>query len=349
MSTFSPAVMLSLTVLAGILLGGAQADTSPDPIAHRPAPEAGQEQAPPGTPNVHCESTKGSFTIEMHPEWSPLGAERFTQIVADGGYDGTVIYRVVKDQAVQFGYLKDEALRKKWQQKKDLQDEPQVFRDPNFHRGMISFAGGGKNTRGTDVFITFMTGNANGNPRAPWETPFGIIDEEGMKAITSFTSEYGDFESFGGHAPQLGHGYASLKKTHPNIDYLGKCTLVYPETTRHPRAPPRHDGGARGAPRALSDTAREMAKEMQHLNDPSLNEIVSHAVQLKAHHDNEPDSPDQRTRHVEQGGLVEPSGTRWNTANPKQVMLGLICCFCVFAIIDVARGGRRLRRLSRLL
>lgn len=119
----------------------------------------------------------------MHPEWSPLGAERFTQIVADGGYfpecagktsldvsnrwtvvrphqykdpvtstpclwhaggyDGTVIYRVVKDQAVQFGYLKDEALRKKWQHEKDLQDEPQVFRDPNFHRGMISFAGGG--------------------------------------------------------------------------------------------------------------------------------------------------------------------------------------------------------------
>ena len=77
---------------------------------------------------------------------------------------------------------------------------------------MISFAGGGPNTRGTDLFITFMTGNANGltpimsninyfflfalvytlcegNPGAPWETPFGIINETGLEAVMlSFAS-----------------------------------------------------------------------------------------------------------------------------------------------------------------
>lgn len=41
-------------------------------------------------------------------------------------------------------------------------------------------------------------GNANGTPRAPWETPFGIIDEEGLRAVTAFNPEYGDFKSFGG-------------------------------------------------------------------------------------------------------------------------------------------------------
>ena len=63
----------------------------------------------------------------------------------------------------------------------------QIFSNPNFHRGMISFAGAGPNTRGTDVFITFMTGNANGTPRAPWETPFGIIDEEGTLYTVVYT------------------------------------------------------------------------------------------------------------------------------------------------------------------
>ena len=44
----------------------------------------------------------------------------------------------------------------------NLKDEPIQFADPNFRRGMISFAGSGKDSRSTDVFITLMTGNANG-------------------------------------------------------------------------------------------------------------------------------------------------------------------------------------------
>jgi hypothetical protein len=35
----------------------------------RKAPGPGEEKAAPGSPNVHCTSTKGPFTIEMHPEW----------------------------------------------------------------------------------------------------------------------------------------------------------------------------------------------------------------------------------------------------------------------------------------
>lgn len=70
---------------------------------------------------------------------------------------------------------------------------------------MIAYAGSGHDSRGIDVFITFMTGNANGTPRAPWESPFGIIDEEGMKHVTAFNPEYGDFKRFGGNGkPNVG-------------------------------------------------------------------------------------------------------------------------------------------------
>ncbi len=34
-------------------------------------------------PLVQCETTKGSFTIEIFPDWAPLGAERFLALVQD--------------------------------------------------------------------------------------------------------------------------------------------------------------------------------------------------------------------------------------------------------------------------
>lgn len=210
-------VLLSMTVLA------ARGEES----ERRAAPGPHEIPQLPGTPNVRCESTKGPFTIEMHPEWAPIGAARFIEAVSEGVYDDTIIYRVVKDQAIQFGWPRDPELNRKWRSLPPLKDDPQPFHNPNFHRGMIAYAGGGKNSRGIDVFITFMTGNANGTPRAPWESPFGIVDEEGMKAITSMYSGYGDFKRFGGNGPDLSAGYDSFKITHPKIDYLGKCKLIY--------------------------------------------------------------------------------------------------------------------------
>jgi len=211
----------------------------------RKAPGPREEPQGPAVQNVQCTSTKGSFTIEMHPEWAPIGAERFLALVRDSAYDGTVIYRVVRrgkeraPEAVQFGFIRDEALRQKWRDLPNLQDDRQIFKNPNFHRGMISFAGGGPNTRSTDVFITFMTGNANGTPRAPWETPFGIIDEEGLRVIGAFGGT-GDLKMLGGNAPDLGKGYEALKESHPDIDYLGKCTLVLANPTPVTTLSPTH-------------------------------------------------------------------------------------------------------------
>lgn len=211
------------------------------PVQARPAPGPGSS---PSSSNVVCTSTKGNFTIEMHPEWAPIGGERFLSLVADGAFDGTVIYRVVRKgdgspEAVQFGHLKDPELARKW--KHNLKDDPQIFHEPNFHRGMISFAGGGANTRSTDVFITFLTGDANGRPGAPWETPFGIIDDAGLTTVGAFGG-VGDLAMAGGNAPDLGLGYDALKTSHPDIDYLGTCTLVPVPTAS--AAPPLHPHAA---------------------------------------------------------------------------------------------------------
>ena len=48
------------------------------PVARRAAPGPGQETSPTATQNVQCSSTKGIFTIEMHPEWAPIGEQHST-------------------------------------------------------------------------------------------------------------------------------------------------------------------------------------------------------------------------------------------------------------------------------
>jgi len=331
---------------------------------HRKAPGPGQEKAPKGTPNIHCESTKGPFTIEMHPEWAPIGAARFLAAMKAGVYDGTVIYRVVRNEAVQFGYPKDPVLRKEWQSKPELKDDQQIFRNPNFHRGMISFAGHGKNSRGLDLFITFMTGNANGHPQAPWETPFGIIDEQGLKAVTSFTSEYGDFGSFGGHAPELGNGYEALKKSHPNIDYLGKCELVYPDgdhevrQVAHKQAVVEQPNRVnRGNSVKQSELAREQEKESvrqrEHgrgvKHDPSDDDRQrEHGRGVK--HDPSDDDDHVPSRH-EPSASQRTSGISFKLGNvlvviPKWLIVLFVAAVIVVKFVLPKRISRKITRLD---
>ncbi len=91
----------------------------------------------------------------------------------------------------------------------------------------MSFAGGGPNTRGTQTFITFSDSDFLG--KAPWETPFGYIDAEGMTVIDSVYSGYGDLKPFGGAAPDQGRiqaeGGSYLATDYPMIDYITKCEV----------------------------------------------------------------------------------------------------------------------------
>lgn len=192
--------------------------------------------AVPTFPLVRCDSTKGPFTLRVRPDWAPLGAPHLLDLVDDGVFEKSVVYRVVAGQASQFGVPESESLRRKYKASPPIKDDtqsrdvnPKIPRDPNFRRGYMSFAGGGPNTRKTDVFITYMTGNANGNPSAPWEVPVAEVIE-GMDHVESFTTEYGDLQMFGGNAPDSNRiweeGYAFLQKEYPQIDYIGPCTLV---------------------------------------------------------------------------------------------------------------------------
>lgn len=115
------------------------------------------------TSKVVCDTTKGSITIDVHRGWAPIGADRFIDLVKDGFYTDIAFFRCVKQFLVQFG-ISDKENMKHWHNE-EIKD------DVNQHKGIqknyVSFAGGGPNTRSTQLFIAFEYLDFLG--KEPWE------------------------------------------------------------------------------------------------------------------------------------------------------------------------------------
>lgn len=67
----------------------------------RPAPAVSQ---------LHFETTKGRFTLELHRAWGPIGADRLYNLARLGYYDDTRIHRVRAGYIAQFGLHGDSAV-----------------------------------------------------------------------------------------------------------------------------------------------------------------------------------------------------------------------------------------------
>ena len=118
-------------------------------------------------PRVQCSTTKGPLTIEIYREWSPLGADRFLELVKDNFFTDIAFFRCVKRFLTQFG-ISDVPSKKHWHNK-NIRDDPNL--NLGIKKNYLSFAGGGANTRSTQLFIAFEDLDFLGHE--PWETPFG--------------------------------------------------------------------------------------------------------------------------------------------------------------------------------
>ncbi|NCU03555.1 MAG: peptidylprolyl isomerase [Chitinophagaceae bacterium] len=135
-------------------------------------------------------TSKGNFIVEVYRNWSPLGADRFYQLIRSGYYNNTVVFRVIKDYLVQFGVSEDKQKNIFWQGK-NLKDEPVVGSNTD---STLCFSRGAPNTRKTSVFInlrnnlTYDTINAGG---VKGFVPFAKVII-GMDVVRQFFSEYGN-------------------------------------------------------------------------------------------------------------------------------------------------------------
>ncbi|QDT35564.1 MULTISPECIES: peptidylprolyl isomerase [Thalassoglobus] len=170
---------------------------------------------------VKFETSKGDFTVEVHPEWAPLGAAQFKEIVEDGVFNEARFFRVIEGFMVQFGIAGDPAVSAKWRNKQ-IKDDPTTQSNT---RGMITFATAGPNTRTSQVFINFGDNSFLDNQGF---APFGKVTE-GMEVVDALYAGYGEGAPQGrgpGQGQVQSKGNEYLKADFPELDYIKQATVV---------------------------------------------------------------------------------------------------------------------------
>lgn len=175
------------------------------------------------TQYVSCKTTKGDIGLEIYNEWAPRGATRFIELVKDGFFTDIGLFRCVKKFLTQFG-ISDKKQYKHWH-RETIKD------DPNLNLGIkkyyISYAGGGPNTRSTQLFIAFEDQDFLG--KAPWETPFGKVIR-GTESVDRWYTGYGEITPFkkdGVDQQQIySKGNQYLRDNFPLIDYILSCEIT---------------------------------------------------------------------------------------------------------------------------
>lgn len=167
-------------------------------------------------------TTKGSFTIEVIREWSPLAADRLYQLLLTGFYNNNGIFRVQSEYVVQFGICNDSAVNYFWD-KRPLPDEPAVVKNLAY---TISYARDGANSRTVQLFINkkdntkLDTVNYNG---LRGFTPVARIIS-GSEVVDSFYGGYG-FEPANFQDSVMIKGNKWLMKKYPEIDWIRSAVI----------------------------------------------------------------------------------------------------------------------------
>jgi len=179
------------------------------------------KEVAPAVYKAKFETTAGSFVVEVHRDWAPLGADRFYNLVKNGFYDNCRFFRVISGFMVQFGINGDPTVSAVWR-------GAQIGVDPvkqSNKRGYITYAmAGPPTTRTTQVFINF---GDNGDLDSQGFAPFGKI-ASGMDVVDKLYAEYGEGAP-SGRGPGQGRiqmeGNAYLAKEFPKLDYIKKATI----------------------------------------------------------------------------------------------------------------------------
>lgn len=190
----------------------------PEPDAKLLEPDKAVEQAP-AKFKVKLETTKGDVVIEVTRAWSPLGADRFYNLVKVGFFNDVAFFRVVKGFVVQFGIHGHPKVSAAWKEA-SIKDDP--VKESN-RKGYLTYAKSGPNTRTTQMFINLTDNEKLDKMGFP---PFGKV-VEGLEIVESINSEYGEYPSSGGGQQRLqAKGNRYLRKIYPKLDYIKGAALV---------------------------------------------------------------------------------------------------------------------------
>jgi peptidyl-prolyl cis-trans isomerase A (cyclophilin A) len=192
--------------------------TSFDPALLQPATLRAKA---PAEYSVKFVTTAGEFTVKVTRAWAPNGADRFYNLVSHHFYDGAAFFRVLPGFMAQFGLSAYPEVSKVWENA-NIKDDPIVQSN---HRGFLSFATAGPNTRTTQVFINY--GNNEALDKSGFSA-FAVVSD-GMEVVDKLYNGYGEGAP-DGHGPAQdligSRGRAYLEKSFPKLDSIRSATLV---------------------------------------------------------------------------------------------------------------------------
>jgi homoserine O-acetyltransferase len=207
----------ALAIVAAI----GQAEPNRDLLKNPDHPEMNQRA--PDVCRILLDTSRGPITLEMTRAWSPLGADRFYNLVRHGYYDDARFFRVRPNTWVQFGINGDPTISTIWRTR-TIPDEP---RQVSNARGTIAYAFKDPNGRATQVFINLRDNQATHDVE-PF-VPFARI-AEGMEAADAIYSEYGEQAGGGIRGGKqdvlFSEGNAYLLRAFPKLDYIRRATLI---------------------------------------------------------------------------------------------------------------------------
>lgn len=219
-------LVLSMLTMAATLYGCANVESAAPPV--QTVGESSDSTASSAeTFAVEFVTTKGNFTVVVHPEWAPIGAQHFRDLVEDRFYDNCAFFRVMDGFMAQFGLSGEPAKNKKWED--SIMDDP--VRMSN-RRGYMTYAKTGlPNSRSTQLFINF---GDNRQLDADGFAPFGKVDGAGMKVVDAINSEYGNPRDPLFQKKLTEQGQSVLDEVMPNVDYIKTARIVGEDTSDIP-------------------------------------------------------------------------------------------------------------------
>mmetsp|Transcript_27503 Transcript_27503/g.72285 ORF Transcript_27503/g.72285 Transcript_27503/m.72285 type:complete len:295 (-) Transcript_27503:3189-4073(-) len=196
--------------------------------------------------HVRCRTTAGDFELEVRPDWSRHGAKRYLDLVHSGFWTNITFFRMNK-WIVQFGA--DQKSREgPWQAFRDkrIPDDPHCRPNTDgtdcvcgvppsqgiLFDGALSYAGGGKDSRTSQIFIVHNLADQPIGKDSEWEVPFGNITR-GLEIVRALYPDYGERVD---QQKIFAEGDAYLNKHWPLLDRIIECTEFDPDAEALARA-----------------------------------------------------------------------------------------------------------------
>lgn len=216
-------IQVSIVALAALVLAGCAGEEGPPPPPPptRALLEPGSDSASLTAPEqfrARFETSKGEFTVEVHRDWAPHGADRFYYLAKNGFYDNGRFFRVVPGFVVQFGISWSPEVSAAWKGQ-EIPDDPVVETNS---RGRLTYAMAGPNTRNTQVFINFAD---NTHLDENGFAPFGEV-VEGMEVVDSLYAGYGRTGLTPDQKRLREEGNAYLDAEFPLLDHITRVSII---------------------------------------------------------------------------------------------------------------------------